>query len=492
MFNGNRKRVISMWFPRLASDRILRVRAVDGPFALTLKTDNANRLYCLNARADRQGLHRGMSYSDARAFCPDLQSAPADLLADTRFLHTLRRWAVRYCPWVGIEGDDGLVLDITGSAHLFAGEDRMLADIRQRLMRAGISVRLGLADTRGAAWALSHHGEGVGEPGNPLAALANLPVAALRLEQGTVTALQRLGLRTIGNIEETERAPLARRFGPALLRRLDQAMGRQPEEVSPLADPVHYGVRMTLPEPIGLVDDVTGVTERLLERLCAKLIRNEAGVRILNLTLYRVDQGAHTVELRLARPLCDVQRILSLFARGISEVDAGFGIDQMRLEAVEVAHLPPEQVSHVSSDHQNQLDDLISRIGTRIGLENVQRFLPVESHIPERAFAIVPAVLKSQPGGWAVERPRPVRLFPPEPIVGQGNLPPDSFRWRRMPFTTARRTGPERIAPEWWLDDDNWCAGIRDYWKVETWQGRRLWLFYTPQNPGWYVQGEFA
>uniref|UniRef100_UPI003BAB8A18 Y-family DNA polymerase n=1 Tax=Stappia sp. TaxID=1870903 RepID=UPI003BAB8A18 len=491
MFDGIRKRVVSMWFPRLASDRVLRARPVDGPFALTLETDNANRLYSLNALAERQGLYQGMSFSDARVFCPELRSAPADPAADERFLHALRRWALRYCPWAGIEGRDGLVLDITGSAHLFAGEEPMLADMRQRLMRAGLSVRLGLGDTRGAAWALARHGEGIAAPGDPLAALAPLPVAALRLDAGTVTALQRLGLRTVRDLEGASRAPLARRFGPTLLRRLDQAMGRQPEQVSPLGDPPHYGARTTLPEPIGLVTDVMGITARLLDRICAGLAENEAGARILHLTLHRVDQGAHTIELRLARPGRDASRILPLFERGIRDFDAGFGIDLVRLEAVEVARLPPEQTSHTTNARADRLDDLISRIGTRIGIDNVQKFHPVDSHIPERAFALRPASAPREADGWTTPRPRPVRMFSPEPIAGSGPQPPGSFRWRRMSFTTARASGPERIAPEWWLENESWHTGLRDYWRISTHEGRRLWLFYTPQHPGWFVQGEF-
>jgi len=128
----------------------------------------------------------------------------------------------------------------------------------------------------------------------------------------------------------------------------------------------------------------------------------------------------------------------------------------------------------------------------RIGLENVQRFLPADSHIPERGFLIAPAAW-SEPGGpWVALRPRPLRLFPPEPISGSGSQPPRSFRWRRMELSIGRATGPERIAPEWWLEDENWRSGMRDYWHVETRQGLRLWLFHTPQAPGWFVQGEFA
>jgi len=492
MFDRIQRRVVSLWFPRLASDRFLRQHLIDAPFALTLKQQNANRIYCLNTDAARQGLHRGMSYADARAFCPTLQSTPADPPKDQLFLHVLRRWATRYCPWVGLEGDDGLVLDITGSAHLWGGEHAMTVDMRRRLSRAGLSVQIGLGNTRGAAWALAHYAEGIAPPDDMLGALKTLPVAALRLEEKTSVALQRLGLRKIGDIATAPRAPLTRRFDPGLLLRLDQALGTQPEEITPFNDPPHYGVRMTLPEPIGLLTDVMVGTERLLVQLCAKLKAQEMGARLFCMTLRRVSQDQQQVELRLARPLRDPYRILPLFERGLAEVEAGFGIDQLRLKATQVEDLPVRQVSHVLDRGKDKLDDLITRLGTRVGLENIQRFLPADSHIPERSFIISPVSYTEPQSGWSNVRPRPLCLFSPERIAGTGPYPPEHFRWRRMSLTTGRATGPERIAPEWWLEDENWRSGLRDYWQVDTRQGRRLWLFYTPQNPGWFVQGEFA
>ena len=346
------------------------MRPVNGPFALTLKQNNANRIYCLNAEAEAEGLHAAMSFSDARAFCPALQSRLADPLADQRFLHVLRRWATRYCPWVGVEGEDGLTLDISGSTHLFGGEEAMLDDMQARLARAGLSARIGLGDSRGAAWALAHYGKTpVAPAGDMLSALGPLPVQALRLDDDTIVALQRLGLRKISELAGAPRGPLARRFGRDLLVRLDQALGAQPEDISPLREPPHFGVRMTLPEPIGLESDVMAGTERLLTRLCEMLKAQEMGARSLCLTLRRVDQDHQQVELRLARPLRDPHRILPLFERGVGTVEAGFGIDQMRLEATQMEPLPVKQISHVAGRGKDQLDDLITRLGTRIGLE---------------------------------------------------------------------------------------------------------------------------
>ena len=492
MFDGLHRRVVSMWFPRLASDRVLRARPMDGPYALTINEQNTNRIYCLNLQAERQGLRRGMSLSDARAYCPDLLSLPVNLPTTHRFLRVLSRWATRYCPWVGLDGEDGLVLDVTGAAHLFGGESEMLSDMRQRLARAGLSVRLGLGDTRGAAWALARHGEGIAPKGNMLDALAPLPVAALRLDAKTDQALQRLGLRLVGDVVQAARAPLARRFGKDLLMRLDQALGAQPEQVSPLEVPTHYGVRLTLPEPIGRVEDVMAGTARLLDTLCEKLSAQEAGARVLCLSLNRVDQESQHVELRLARPLRDAPRILPLFERGVRAVEAGYGIDQMRLEAVQVEPLPARQVNHTQGTTKEGLDDLIARLGTRIGLENILRFVPADSHIPERSFIVSPAAFCEAEGTWVALRSRPLVLFPPEPVAANGSRPPARFHWRGMSLTTGRVTGPERIAPEWWLVDENWRTGVRDYWKVDTAQGRRLWMYFTPQAPGWCVHGEFA
>jgi len=478
----------------------LRARPCEGPFALTLRQNNAQQVYCLNAEAEARGLQRGMGFSDARALCPELRTLPADPQADGRFLVLLARWAGRYCPWVGLDGPDGLVLDVTGSTHLFGGEAAMLADITARLNRAGLSVCTGLAETRGGAWALARFGGGIAEDGKVLEKIGPLPVAALRLEPRVSVTLQQLGLRMIADLAGLPRAALTRRFGPGVLLRLDQALGVRPEQVSPVAEPPRFSMRMTLPEPIGLVDDMMAVLERLLDRLCARLTEHGKGARVLLLSLRRVDQAQCQSELRLARPMREAERILPLFEKTVAAIDAGYGIDQVRLQAVVTEALPLRQIAAHDGEAGpgDALDDLVTRLGNRIGLENILRYLPADSHIPERGFLVAPVAYSAAAKGWPATPPRPLRLFPPEPVVSPeaetaaGREPPHRFRWRRMMLTIARATGPERITPEWWLDDPAWRSGLRDYWRVETREGRRLWLFHTPQNPGWFVQGEFA
>jgi len=487
------RRVVSLWFPRLASERVLRSRPIEAPFALTQRQSNTERVYCLNELAQKQGLQKGIGLGEARVLCPGLQTAEAAPQADAHFRQVLARWAGQYCPWVGVE-EDGLTLDITGAAHLRGGETPLLADMESRLNRAGLSHHAGLADTRGAAWALARSGGGIAPPGDALSRLAPLPIATLRLPPATCNSLQRLGIRTVADLSNLPRATLTRRFGAEVLLRLDQALGAIPEPVSPLPPPAPFAFRMTLPEPIGLLSDVNAGLERLLARLCTRLETQKMGARRLVFTARRVDQASVQAEVRLARPMRDATRMARLFERGLETLEAGYGIDQIRLEAVELEKLPLRQLSSHSISKTDGLADIITRLGNRIGLENITRLLPADSHLPEKSFSIAPAAYSeaASPSGWASPAPRPFLVFAPEAIAGQNPQPPKRFRWRRLWLRVAEAIGPERIAPEWWFDHPEWRSGVRDYWRVLTIEGRRLWLFFTPQNPGWFVQGEFA
>lgn len=470
------------------------MRPVEGPFALIHRSGNVDHLHCLNIAALARGLHRNMALADARAICPDLTTRPADLARESAALAGLRRWASHYAPMVSTDGVDGLMADISGVPHLFGGEADLREDLQARLERAGLHAACAIAETRGAAYALARHGGGIVADGNLEAGIGHLPITALRVDSNTAAALARVGLSRIADLVPLPRAPLARRFGPGLVLRLDQALGAQAEPVAAQPDAPHFGVRMTLPEPIGLQTDVMAGLARLLDRLCAKLAATHMGARRVRLELRRVDRGLAVVEIGLARPMRDPIRIAALFAKGVDEVDAGFGIDALRLSAPLTEALAPEQIGGGAAiQQQDALADLLSSVGNRIGFDRVQRLLPATSLIPERSFLIAPAAYSTaQAAPPRTGPPRPITLFPPELVTAAFGTPPAHFRWRRMRFTTLRATGPERITPEWWFDDPAWRSGLRDYWRIETQEGPRLWLFTTPQSGDWYMQGAFA
>ncbi len=142
---------------------------------------------------------------------PALDAIEEDAEADGALLESIADWCLRYTPLVALDPPDGLLLDICGCAHLYGGEDALVADLSGRLEAAGFAYRIAIAGSIGAAWAAAHHGEPASHAcGGERALLSPLPLAALRLDGGTVAALARVGLKRIGDIIDLPRAPLDR------------------------------------------------------------------------------------------------------------------------------------------------------------------------------------------------------------------------------------------------------------------------------------------
>jgi protein ImuB len=548
------RRILSLWFPRLSAERCLRQGfGLPGtPFAVVGEERNAQVLVSLSAEAEAAGLRHGQPLRDARAMCPELQTRLRNRQTDAGFLSVLARWAGKFSPWVAEEAPDALVIDLTGCAHLFGGEEELMQTALADCSDLGLTVHAGIADTVGTAWALARfaggasasvrsgddiaqearatrsraakrrhwerggpapspgaaavHAGRIAPPGQTRQALAGLPVRALRLDEDTVATLARLGLRQIGDLAGQPRAALARRFGRHLVQRLDQALGVEPEPVNPARSRAHFAVRLTLPEPIGLESDIAAALDRLLPPLAGKLRAAGRGARRVRLEWHRSDHTMGWTEVGLARPSADPERIRPLLAMKTGDIEAGFGIDVIRLAAVvtEPVHARQHQ-GHAEAAARGverlnarvDLDDLLGRIGARLGLEVITRLHPAESHIPEKTAKPVAAVWSEPAELWpAPPGPRPLEIWPPE-IVAAREEPslPALFRWRGRDFETRAGTGPERIAPEWWLDDPAWRTGVRDYWRVTTRSGERLWLYYAHgagMSPGWFCQGSFC
>jgi protein ImuB len=439
----------------------------------------------------------GLSLADARALLPNLAAFSADPAGDATSLGRLADWCSRYTPLVAIDGSDGLWLDITGCAHLFGGEAALIADLRHRLGRLGYRSQAAAADTPGAAWAAARFRAAPVEivpPGTARAALAELPVAALRLPPAMISELERLGLRRIADLYPLPRAALARRFGLLPGERLDQALGRCDEPISPrLAPPCHLA-RQVLAEPFLDPDSIAAVLQRLLARLCPELAEAGQGVRRLELLCYRVDGRLVRLAVGTSRPTRDERALARLFAERLERIDPGFGIEAVALAASAVEPLADLQLAlqRGPADGATDLAPLIDRLGNRLGFQRLARAVPQESHLPERAVlrqpadAMMPAASAWPAGGMQLPE-LPVRLLPrPEPVTAAGD-PPREFLWQSRRHRIRHAEGPARIEPEWWRAGG---GATRDYWRLEDEDGRRFWLY--GQAGSWYLHGLFA
>ena len=491
------------------------------PFALVHTSTGGERLYALNHEAARLGLRRGQALADAKAQEPGLRIAPFAPDADRRLLGAFARWCGRWSPWTapdpGQPGEDGVMIDITGCAHLFGGEDALVTAALAAVRGQGLTAHGAIAPTIGLAWGLARFPARRQTSGWLIAddvstSLHALPVEGLRIGD-TAARLRRFGLKRIGDIAHLPRANLARRFGPDLVRRLDQARGLEDETLNPLQPKTPFRARMRFADALLLLEGIKQAVRETADALCAHLEAEGRGLRRVELNLFRVDGKTHLLIIGTAAPARDPAHIARLFNEKLdrAEIDIGFGIDVIELNATATGPLSGRQSGLIGEDLIDVEDfaRLTDRLSVRLGETRVKRAARRDSHIPERAAGwsadtaqsgsalMVREASGQQAFLMTPERPLLI-LARPEPAEAVAEIPdgpPRSFVWRRTRHQVSQAEGPERLAPEWWRPESRASPKTRDYFRIETIEGRRFWLYrdglYGPEtlNPQWFVHG---
>jgi protein ImuB len=512
------RRYLALWFPFLPTDRLRREGRVptsgapaDAPLVVYAHRGNALRLVAGDDRALALGLARDLTLADARARIPGLIAIEAEPEADEALLMRLAAFCDRFTPLVALDRPLGLLLDITGCAHLFGGEGALLATIGRWMQRGGLALRSAVAGTPEAAHALARFGRGgIVPPGQDEAWLRPLPVAALELPPETALALTRAGLRTLADLAERPSKGLSARFGEDLVTRLRRTLGHEDARLTPLRPPPACLVERHFAEPMLDLDGLQEVVARLIAEAARVLEQRGEGGRVFELGFHRSDGAVRRLVIETGRPTRDGKAILRLWRERIESLsdplDPGFGFDAVRL-AVPVCE--PLSETQPSLDRRAVEDeavaDLVDRLVVRFGRDRVLRFVAQDTHHPMRAAKARSAALPPDGSAWPAPLPhepptRPLQLFePPQPVEAIAEVPdgpPIRFRWRRLIHDVARAEGPERIAPEWWRDGSS--EPMRDYYRVEDSAGRRFWLFrigfHEPEQapPRWFLHGLFA
>ncbi|SDF73956.1 protein ImuB [Dyadobacter soli] len=500
-------RFISIWFPNLATDHQIRVRPELYGLEFALATPERGRMFvnAVSAEAGALGIETGMVVADARAILPSLIVMDDDVEITGQALRELAEWCLRFTPTVALDGPDGLTLDVTGCTYLWGGERAYMHDLTSRLAHAGYNVRAALADTIGTAWAYAHFGRSgaIIPPGEQHNALLKLPPAALRLPPETLEKMQKLGFYHISSFIQIPARMLRRRFGEDLLDKLSKALGYAQEFIEPIRQAVPYQERLPCLEPIVTATGIEIALQKLLEMLCARLMKEGKGLRKGILSCFRVDGKIQQIDIVTNRASHHVKHLFRLFELKIKTIAPGFGIELFLLEAPETEDMTATQETmwDITGGFENaSIAELLDAVTGRTGSETVHRYLPDEHHWPERSVKAV-ASLHEKPGtSWRTDRQRPVFLLSkPEKIEVTApvpDYPPTVFRYKGKVHYIPKSEGPERIEQEWWLQQ-----GLhRDYYTLEDQDGRRYWVFrlgpYSEEKedeqPEWFIHGFFA
>jgi protein ImuB len=466
------KRMCSIWLPALAIERWAKAsdcapdacpeQSRKAPVVLTVEGTHGLLIHAVTRAAAELGARAGARLTDARALDLSLIAVPADPEGDQALLQRFAKWAGRWSPLVEVDGADTLRLDVTGVAHLFDGEDGLIADIGARFEQAGFTARIAIAPTAAAAWALAHY-----QPLSPLREregparfvhapspqplsrrgerglaeqLAPLHVSALRLDPDTVRTLERLGLKTVGALLDMPRLALARRFrgGEDVVDALDRMVGRKPEPLTAAPNEPPPRATMRLEEPATHPEAAVQALERLIPGLVQQLQQRHLGARRLSLLGYRVDGSIATASVATAIASREPKHLQRLLADKAAMLNPEFGFDAFALVADWTESLDAAQDSLVEEPSgERELARLVDRLTVKLGPRSVRKPEAVESHLPERASGWVSALSSPSPlcgrarsGGR--ERSRlPASPLSPTPLPRRGEGPARQARGHR-------------------------------------------------------------
>jgi protein ImuB len=505
-------RVISVFLPTLPTDRVRRKAGdaappIETPLILVGQNGRRRVVLAANTAAQGAGLRVGMPAAKAQALAQGLMIQDADPTGDAEALERLALWMLqRFAPIVAADPPDGIVIDSTGADHLRGGEAALLKTLVEKLAAVGLRARAAIADTWGAAHALARFGARSGfvsEPGNAAADIMLLPIAALRLAPDLADGLRVLGFDGVGDLLAKPRAPLTLRFGPELVRRLDQAVGRVAEPIEPIRFEEMIEVRRAFPEPIGAAETIARYIGKLAGQLCDALEKKGLGARRLDLICYRVDTRAQAVRVGTGLPLRDVKRMTRLLSDKIETIDPGFGIEVMTLRATVAEPMAPKQAASILiGEPEPDISGLIDLLANQVGEQRLYRLAPVPSDVPERSVRHIPALAPETGAEWPSHWPRPSRLLAHPELIDTVALlpdhPPVSFAWRGVRRRVKCADGPERVFGEWWKRDPELDA-VRDYFRIEDDAGERYWVFRAGDGEDpltgsqrWFLHGIFG
>jgi protein ImuB len=263
------------------------------------------------------------------------------------------------------------------------------------------------------------------------------------------------------------------------LQRLDQALSREAEPMTPIVPPDTPQARLAFPEPLLSAESFVAVIGRLVRRVCRVLEQTGLGARHLDLVFARVDGTVAAIRVGTARPSRDARHLGRLLEEQVETIDPGLGVDAVQLVVPFAEPLAYSQTATLAADPEADMAVLVDRLANRLGAEKLWRAAPVESGVPERSVRRVSAVAPPGKAAWPAW-PRPTRLIhPPQPVEMMSVMPdhpPVAFTWRRHRHRVRRADGPERVTGEWWQRDAE-IGAVRDYWQVEDEIGRRFWLY---------------
>ena len=416
----------------------------------------------------------------------------------------MAQWAMQFTPCVAIHGQHHvLLLEVGASLRLWGGTSALLHRLIQGWRDFGWqppdTVTLAHGPTaRHAQW-LALYGaelkcptELVSDTVSNTAQLSPLPVSLIEECQPHLDVLDRMGIRTIGQLSALPRGGITRRLGNDILHALDLAYGKRPDTYRWIQSAENFSTQRELPARAENTTLIEQAASRCFHELAAWLLARQSGVQEITLTLHHDDPPPTQLTLKFAGPTRDIAR----FQRLLSERLTRFQVTKPVYEVAVHANAT-ERLAHTTQDflgggaaEKEELQILTERLEARLGKGHVQQLGVLDEHRPEKSVCLQSLQSGAISATALIQEPhhlqghRPTWLLPsPTRLTMQGHRPSYQGPLQLL-------CGPERIEVGWW-DDTPDGPTQRDYFIARTAQESIVWIFRTPTHE-WYLHGFFS
>ncbi|MFO7277790.1 MAG: DNA polymerase Y family protein [Pseudomonadota bacterium] len=465
------------------------------PVAVVELRDRVQCVVAADEHARRHGVRPGMGLAAAMALVPVLETRPRDIRRERRLLERLAHCALGFTPRVSFVPEDGLLLEVKGSLHLFGGAEGLCRAFADACAGAGARPCLALAPTPLAALTAARAGCPlvVTDPAQLVGRLAPLPLSALRWPEDVLERLSRMGVRTIGQALRLPREGFARRFGTAQLDALDRLTGRRPDPRADFRPRERFHARREPAYELEHHDAILETLAPLLRDLERFLQARQCGITQLECLLHHRHAPATRCVLACAAPTASAQRIEALLEERLARLTLP---EPVRVCELRSGPLVPLALSSdslwQSGEHgggaNGESPAFIERLRARLGDEAVYGLRLFGAHRPEMAWRSV-APDEAGVRGADAQRPpwpafrRPLWLLPvPQRLTEREGRPHHHGPLRLV-------GGPERIETGWWDGGEV----TRDYYVAVDVRGVRLWIFRERSPPhAWFLHGVFG
>ncbi len=404
----------------------------------------------------------------------------------------------------------GINIDVTGCERLFKGEINIIRQLKKQFQKLEFKSRICIAPSLGAAWALSRYGKTpylLVRQDQLRDALRVLPIQGLRLRSETISALEEMNLCYIGDLLTLSQRALHSRFDKELPERLDQALGRIQEVLTPLRIHLPRKLSYEFPSPVKNRTQIISISEKLLEGLMDETRREGEKISQLLIELFPAEGEVKIVKnILFSAPSARKEHLWSLLKLQLENITFYQAIHRISLHSIRTQSLRAEHTHSVTGEHSahtrsdKELGELLDTLATQLGANALHALHAIPSHIPEESFhyqalgegeaislrknaAVEENVVQTERPSLLFHTPRPIRAMALLP-----DSPPFWLSWRNEKYQLLTSIGPERIAPKWWGEDEALFL-TRDYFKVQLPEGSWLWIFRHLETSEWFAHG---